>query len=151
MQHIESLQRQLAAKQLPMTRNSSAQAELPEADSQAQSLQLAGSQASSQQTRDSQLATELTQARAETQRLELELEAVKAARAADIGSARDSRGTAARLRDETGPGGSRSASPGREQGEIWRQLNSLQQQLRDVQVCRFIHVLSLETDWQTRS
>lgn len=141
-QQIESLQHQLAGKQLPMTRNSSAQAELPAALSQAQLLQLADSPTSSEQAQDSKLATELTQARAECQRLGQELEAVKAARAAEVGSARVSRETAERLRDQAGAGGSRSASPGREQGEIWRQLNSLQQQLRDVQVCHSVFTCS---------
>ena len=117
------------------TQDSEFATQLAEAQSQIDKLQrqLEGGKT---QSHNFQLAAELVDARTQIAALQSELaESNKVhhamhAEQSSAGSA--SMDAATRLRDESGPV-SRSASPGREQGELWRQVNSLQSQLQQVQ------------------
>ena len=117
------------------TQDSEFATQLAEAQSQIDNLQrqLEGGKT---QSHNSQLAAELADARTQIAALQSELadsnKVHHAMHAEQSNAGRASRDAATRLRDESAPV-SRSASPGREQGELWRQVNSLQSQLQQVQ------------------
>ena len=118
-----------------LTQDSELKVQLAEAQSQIEALQrqLAGVPA---QHDDSQLTADLAASQSRIAALQSELadlkSAVHALPAEQAGNSRSSRDATARLRDESGSV-SRSASPGREQGELRRQVNTLQSRLQQLQ------------------
>ena len=131
-----------------LTPSSQTQTQLAEAVGQVQSLQqqLAEKSDSAGGAQDSALSAELAAAQTQIAALQSDLDKFKTAENAvhaEGSLPRISREVTARLKDESGPT-SRSASPGREQGELWRQVTSLQQRLQQVQSDRDHMALALQ-------